>query len=99
MHRMMTMTKAAALAIQAKQVAHYGETYGQQRVADLVAAATTADALADGEHDIITINQHIPRGGDIEWLIPEIRAREEAIRERRRALTRAEATPPRRGIY
>lgn len=74
----MTMTKAAALDIQAKQVEHYGAAYGLELVRSLVAAATTADALEDGEHDVITINRHIPRGAAIEWLIPAIREREEA---------------------
>jgi hypothetical protein len=63
------MTKAEALAIQARQIEHYAAAWGEH-VRDLVAAATTADQLADGEHDVATINRHIPRGGAIEWLIP-----------------------------
>lgn len=81
----MMMTKADALAIQARQIASYGAAYGVERVAALVAAATTADALADGLHDVVTINRHIPRGGSIESLIPEIREREDAIRAREAA--------------
>ncbi len=65
---MMTMTKARALEIQADQVAYYGRSYGP-RIAELVAKITTADALPDGEHDVATINRHIPRGGSIEHLI------------------------------
>lgn len=82
---MMTMTKAEALRIQAEQVAFYSRSYGP-KVADLVAAATTADALADGEHPVSVINRHIPRGGALEWLIPEIREREEAMNARRREM-------------
>lgn len=81
----MRMTKAEALRIQAEQVAHYAGIYGEH-VRELVAAATTADQLPDGEHDVVTINRHIPRGGAIEWLIPEKRAHEEEIERRRRAL-------------
>lgn len=67
---MIKMTKTAALAKQAEQVAWYSGIYGQH-VADLVAAATTADALKDGvEYDMVTINRHIPRGSAIEALIP-----------------------------
>ena len=51
-----------------------------------MAAATTADALADGEHPVSVINRHIPRGGALEWLIPEIREREEAMNARRREM-------------
>lgn len=81
----MRMTKARALEIQAGQVEHYAAIYGPH-VRDLVAAATTADELPDGEHDVVTINRHIPRGGAIEWLIPEKRAAEEAHQARIRAL-------------
>lgn len=70
------MTKAQALAIQAEQVEWYGRTYGVERVRALVAAADTSHLLPDGEHDVVTINRHIPRGGALEWLIPEIRERE-----------------------
>lgn len=79
-----TLTKARALEIQAQHVAHYAAQYGEH-VRDLVAAATTADALPDGEHDMVTINRHIPRGGAIEALIPEKAAHERAIRERQAA--------------
>jgi hypothetical protein len=82
---MMRMTKAEALRIQAEQVAWYAQIYGPE-VAEYVAAATTADRLADGEHDIVTINRHIPRGGSIEWLIPAKRAAEEARHARLQAL-------------
>ena len=63
------MTKAEALAKQAEQVAHYSKIWGET-VRDIVAKATTADALTDGvEYDIVVINRHIPRGGAIESLI------------------------------
>jgi hypothetical protein len=83
------LTKAEALRIQAEQVAHYSQYYGP-RVAEYVAAATTADRLADGEHDIEVIDRHIPRGGSIEWLIPAKRAAEEAHHARLQALLDAE---------
>ena len=86
----MTMTKAQAIAIQERDILHYGQTYGVERVRALVKAACTAHLLPEGEHDIITINQHIPRGGALEWLIPEIREREEAIRARKLAEWEAE---------
>ena len=74
---MITMTKAQALAKQAEQVAHYSAIYGSQ-VADLVAQATSADALEDGvEYPVHLINRHIPRGGAIEALIPLVRWRED----------------------
>jgi hypothetical protein len=62
---MLKMTKAAALAKQAEQVAHYARIYPMMNVAD----ATTADAPAEGEHDIVVINRHIPRGAAIEILL------------------------------
>ena len=80
---MYRMTKAAALAIQKRDILHYGQTYGVERVRALVMEKDTSHLLADGEHDVITINRHIPRGGSIEWLIPEIREREEAIQAAR----------------
>jgi len=67
-----TMTKAEALLIQAEQVAHYAAIYGDD-VWQIVAAATTADEVAEGEHDMVTINRHIPRGEAIEWLIAAAR--------------------------
>ena len=85
---MFRMTKAQALAIQAEHVAHYSKSY--PNVGALVAAATTADALPDGEHDVVVINRHIPRGGAIEALIPEICAREDVHREAIRAMVRAD---------
>lgn len=81
----MMMTKAEALESQARQVEHYAAIYGPH-VRDLVAAATTADLLPDGLHDVVTINRHIPRGGLIEWLIPEKRRQEEEHQARIRAL-------------
>jgi hypothetical protein len=75
---MIRITKAEALRIQAEQVEWYANIYGPD-VRELVAAATTADALPDGEHDIVIINRHIPRGGAIENLIPAKREREEEI--------------------
>jgi hypothetical protein len=64
----MTMTKADALRRQAEQVEHYARTHGP-RLVELVAAATTADQIPDGEHPITLINRHIPRGGAIEAII------------------------------
>jgi hypothetical protein len=60
-----TLTKAEALRIQAEHVAHYAKH--SPGLAERVAAATTADQLEDGiQYDVVTINQHIPRGADIE---------------------------------
>ena len=62
-----TMTKEQALKIQAEQVEWYGRHY--PGLAEKVAAITTADALEDGvEYPVHVINEHIPRGGDIEYL-------------------------------
>ena len=66
---MIRMTKAAALAKQAEQVAHYAALYPDIDVVGIVARATSADQLDDGEHDVVVINRHIPRGGFIEMLI------------------------------
>ncbi len=64
-----TMTKAQALAKQAEHVAWYASKYPWGNLAEKVASMTTADQLDDGvEYDIITINEHIPRGHDIERL-------------------------------
>jgi hypothetical protein len=63
-----TMTKAEALKIQAEHVAWYASKYAGN-LAEVVASMTTADQLEDGvEYPIITINEHIPRGGAIEHL-------------------------------
>lgn len=70
----MRMTKAEALRIQAEQVAYYGAMHPQIPVAKLVAAATRAEELAEGEHDVIEINGYIPRGAAIEWLIGKVQA-------------------------
>lgn len=63
-----TLTKAEALRIQSEQVEHYVAQYGDW-VREVVAAATSADELADGSHEVVTINRHIPRGGALESLI------------------------------
>jgi hypothetical protein len=83
---MISITKAEALAIQAQHVDHYAAIYGEH-VRALVASATTAHMLPDGAHDIVTINRHIPRGGAIEWLIPEKRQQEAEHAARRAALS------------
>jgi hypothetical protein len=60
-----TMTKAEALKIQAEHVAHYSKH--SPDLAARVAAVTTADQLEDGkQYPVSVINQHIPRGADIE---------------------------------
>lgn len=66
---MFTMTKAEALKIQAEQVAWYNRNGDRPWLAGKVSSMTTADVLEDGiEYPVSTINQHIPRGGDIERL-------------------------------
>lgn len=70
----MTMTKAEALAIQAKQLDHYAPDPNHPLRA-AVAAKTTADALDDEPYSVIEINEHIPRGCDIEWTLADLRAR------------------------
>jgi len=63
------MTKAEALKIQAEQVAWYSRAGDRPWLAEKVAAMTTADALEDDvEYPVHVINEHIPRGGDIEHL-------------------------------
>lgn len=67
---MITLTRDAALKIQAKQVAHYARNHPEIDVAGIVAANTNADMLTDGvEYDVVTVNRCIPRGGAIEMLI------------------------------
>jgi hypothetical protein len=61
------LTKAEALAIQEQHIQWYSRMYGID-IRPLVAHATTAHLLADGTHDVFTINEHIPRGGSIESL-------------------------------
>lgn len=64
-----TLTKAAALQIQAEQIAWYSRAGDRPWLAEKVAAMTTAEALEDGvEYPVSVINEHIPRGADIEYL-------------------------------
>jgi hypothetical protein len=79
---MMKLSKAGAQRIQAEHIEWYGRTYGLERVGALVMAADRSHLLTDGEHDVVTINRFIPRGGAIENLIPEIRDREAAHQAR-----------------
>lgn len=77
---MFKITKAKALEIQAGQVEFYAARYGDW-LRNAVADATSADALVDGvEYDMVVVNRHIPRGGAIEWMIPDIVARETEIK-------------------
>jgi hypothetical protein len=92
----MKMTKARALQIQAEHVDHYASIYGD-KVRSIVSAATNADALTEGEHDIFVINRYIPRGGAIEALIPEKAEREAAHQARMRQPL--PETKRRKGIY
>jgi len=64
-----TMTKAEALKIQAEQIAWYNRDGSRPWLAEKIAAMTTADALEDDkEYPVHVINDHIPRGADIEHL-------------------------------
>jgi len=64
------MTKEEALKIQAEQVEYYGAKHPW--LAAAIAIRTTADKLESGkEYPLETINRHIPRGGDIEFLIDQ----------------------------
>ena len=66
---MFTLTKAEALAIQAKQVDHYAAIYGDD-IREWVAARTHAERLEDGvTYPVVEINRAIPRGGAIEALL------------------------------
>ena len=66
----MQMTKAEAMAIQAKQVAHYQSWCPAVDLAALVAAATKSEELEEGvAYPMSKINQCVPRGAAIEWLI------------------------------
>ena len=70
------MTKEEALKIQAEQIEHYGAK--RPWLAAAVAIRTTADQLESGkEYSLETINRHIPRGGDIEFLIQRQEQRED----------------------
>lgn len=63
------LTKAEALRIQAEQIAWYNRDNRFPWLAEKVASMTTADSLEDGvEYPVRVINEHIPRGGDIERL-------------------------------
>lgn len=65
---MTTMTKAEALKIQAEHVAWYANKYAGN-LAEVVASMTTADQLEDNvQYPVTIINEHIPRGGSIEYL-------------------------------
>jgi hypothetical protein len=67
---MFTMTKAEALKIQADHIAWYNRNGAFPWLADKVASMTTANELQDGvEYPVHVINKHIPRGGDIEYLL------------------------------
>lgn len=67
---MMKLTKQAALAIQARQVAHYAALYPEIDVVAIVKGRTFAECLKDDiEYHIAEINLHIPRGGAIEMAI------------------------------
>jgi len=64
-----TMTKAEALKIQAEQIAWYNRDGSRPWLAAKVAGMTTAEALEDDKpYPVHVINEHIPRGGDIEYL-------------------------------
>ena len=62
-----TLTKAEALAIQQRHIAHY--LHLNPRLPEQVAERTTAHLLEDDvPYPVHIINQHIPRGGAIEAL-------------------------------
>ena len=63
-----TLTRDEALRIQSEQVDHYVALHGEW-VRAAVAEATTAEALADGPHEVFIVNRHIPRGASLEALI------------------------------
>lgn len=66
---LITMTKEDALRIQAEQVAWYSRSGDRPWLADKIAAMTTSESLEDGvEYPMHVINEHIPRGSDIEHL-------------------------------
>lgn len=65
----MEMTKEEALAIQQQQIEWYSRDGSRPWLAGKVAAMTTADALESGKpYPVHVINEHIPRGADIEYL-------------------------------
>lgn len=62
---MFKITKEQALEIQAKQLAYYEPNF--PGITAKIKAITRADELEpDTLYDMVTINRHIPRGGDIE---------------------------------
>lgn len=64
---MITMTAREALAIQAKQVKHYGHLRAD--LAAVVAEHTDVAGIdLDTPMSIIDINKRIPRGSQIEWM-------------------------------
>lgn len=67
---MITLTKSEALKIQREQVEWYNRKGDRPNLAAQIAAMTTADALDDGiEYPIDIINEHIPRGASIEFVL------------------------------
>lgn len=68
-----TLTKAEALRIQATQLDHYADMYGEW-IRAAVAARTNADVLPDDVAiSVIEVNRCIPRGGAIEGIVCERR--------------------------
>jgi hypothetical protein len=66
---MIQMTVEQALAVQAKQIAHYEPRYPGLGLF-VLAENTHLEALDFGvDYDVAVINRHIPRGGKIEQII------------------------------
>ncbi len=62
---MFKITKEQALEIQDQQLAYYEPTF--PGITAKIKAMTRAEELEpDTLYDMVTINRHIPRGGDIE---------------------------------
>lgn len=81
---MVEITVEHALRIQAEQLAYYSGLYPHraEALAAALASETTAGELEPGRaYPVYVINRHVPRGGWFERSIPEIREREDALRQ------------------
>ena len=72
------LTKAEALAIQARQLDHYAATYGDE-IRSRVAAITHAEMLDDEPHPTWEVHRHIPYGGKIEAILIEMGKKKSAL--------------------
>lgn len=67
---MIQLTPREALAIQAKQIAHYAPQCPSINLALVVTGLTSTEGLdLDTMYSVVEINRHIPRGAAIEAIM------------------------------